>query len=300
MKVDDLQRILEPQLPQNPIVLTSGPLLGMGDHAVYSRLAGRFKALGYDVYYDQDNAASNAEIFDLFYTRNPAYIGPSNLKPNAGYVNQGRFYELANRLPGCRSMEAMERAHGLPGPYSMSPQLNYEPQPSKYGDLQGTVLLDFSAVSSKIGRQRIPEMLKMMSGRYRNPTFLQVLHPSWVVVNQERYLEAAVAVTSVYEYIDMIAACRAWVGSEAGGQSLASAVRGEHDVYDEDARPEVVVLSTRQTYNSKGYTYRNVEYRVTANDGNDDHWSPHEINVLKYEAACNVRRIEMSQRAQRG
>lgn len=296
----DLEAILEPKLPSNPICVTSGPLLGLGDHADYTTIAPTFRAMGYDVGYDQDNATSNPEIFDLFYRNNPAYnLGPINLKPNAGYVRQGLFYEIANRLPGYRSIEAMERAHGLQGPYHMAPHINYEPQPTKI-DVSDTVLVDFSAVSSKIHRDRIREAMKMMSGRFRNPNFLQILHPPWVVLNQERWIESAYAATSIYEYLDLLASCKAWVGSESGGQALASAIRGEHDVYDMDARPEIVVTSTRQTFNSRGYTFRNVDYRATANDGQNDYHSPLEIETHKYNVMCEVRKVEMANRLTRG
>src|SRR5580693_7846066 len=85
--------------PENPIVLTTGPLVGMGDWAIYSTLAKRFAEAGYDVYADADNAARNDEIKHLYQDTNPYFKGVSNAKPNAGYVRQGLFYEIANRYP---------------------------------------------------------------------------------------------------------------------------------------------------------------------------------------------------------
>ena len=81
---------------------------------------------------------------------------------------------------------------------------------------------------------------------------------------------------------------------------MASAVRGEHDVYEANIRPEVVVFSTRKTENSRGYCYKNADYFSTANDGDEDFHRPLEVDVLKYKNACMVRRVEMENRAARG
>lgn len=296
MTPEQLAAIIEPQPIDGDVIITAGPLLGLGDHSVYSTLAERFAKLGHDVYLDKDTRTSNAEIFDLVWGINPYIKDFSDRKPNAGYVRQGLFYEIANRLPGYRSIEAMERAHALPGPYNMAPKFYYEPKPFKF-DLSDTVLIDFSAVSSKIGRRGIREALRMMNGRFRNPDFLQVLHAKHVVLHAPDISCASYQVSSIFEYVDMLAACRAWIGSEAGGQSLAAAVRGERDVYDFDARPEVVCTITPPTFNSRGYTYRNVDYRVTCDtDTTRDYWEPIEVKVLQYENMCRSRLVEMANR----
>jgi len=292
----ELAAILEPQLPTNPIVLTAGPLLGLGDHSGYSTLPERFAALGYDVYLDQDSTTSNPEIYELLWSRNPHIKGLSDKKPNAGYVRQGLFYEIANRLPGYRSIEAMERAHALPPPYGIAPKIYYEPQQHRM-DLSGTVLLDFAAVSSHIGIRGVGEAVKMMRGRFRNAPMLLITHPRHVALHAPPITAASYQPQSIYEYLDMLASCRAWVGSEAGGQALAAAVRGEHDVYDESARPEIVCTATPRTFNSRGYAFRGVDYRVTSDtDTSADYHSPIEVELLKYENVCKVRKFEMAQR----
>ena len=296
MTTDQLKAIIEPKLPSNPVVISTGPLLGLGDHMLATTLPERFAKLGFDVYLDQDNATSNPEIHELLWARNPYVKGTSDKKPNAGYAVWGAFYEIANRLPGYRSIEAMERAHGLPPPYSIAPKIYYEPQPFHL-DLSGTVLLDFSAVSSAIGLRGIQEAVHMMNSKFRNAPYLQVLHPKHVVLHTPAIQAPAYSVQSIFEYMDMLAACRAWVGSEAGGQALAAAVRGEHDVYDEEARPEVVVTSTPRTWNSRGYTFRGVDYRVSADcEHANDYHRPVEIEVLKYSNVCAIRKAEMAER----
>lgn len=280
-------------LPEGDIIITTGPLIGLGDHAVYSTLAKRFYNLGRTVYVDKDNSARNDDVLDLFWARNPYIAGSSDKKPNAGYVRQGLFYEVANRYP-IGSMEAMERAHGLPPPYSLAPYANYEPR-SFHLDLSKHVLLDFSAVSSKMDDQAITECLRVMKGRFRNAPFLQLLMPARVSLHPPRISCESVQVDSIFQYLDMLAGCRAWVGSEAGGQSLAALARGEHDVYDLSARPEVVATLVPKTFNSRGYTYRGVDYRVTnmGQDKGGDYFMPHELQVHMYEMRCALNLEEM-------
>lgn len=297
MTPEELSRIIDPQLPEGPdVILSGGPLLGLGDHAVWTTLPERFAALGYRVLLDKDTKCSNPEIYDLFYRNNPHISDLTDRKPTIGYDRQGLYYEIANRLPGYRSIEAMERAHALPPPYNMAPKLYYKPKPF-HVDLGHIILVDFSAVSSKIGNRGLQECIKMMSGKFKNPHFLQIVHAKHVAINTPVLFGNQYQVGSIYEYLDMLHSCKGWIGSEAGGQSLASAVRGEHDVYDEDARPEIVCTITPPTFNSKGYTFRNVEYRVTCDtDTSRDYWSPHEIETRKYEVMCAVRKIEMEKR----
>jgi hypothetical protein len=138
-----------------------------------------------------------------------------------------------------------------------------------------------------------------MKGRFRNAPFIQLLMPKWAALTPSMVQCDSVQVESIYQYLDMLHGARAWVGSEAGGQSLAAAVRGEHDVYDLDARPELVVLSTAKTYNSRGYTYRGVDYRVSifGDDKSGDYFFPHEIDQHVYELRCAMSHTEMRERA---
>lgn len=274
------------RLPENPIVISSGPLVGLGDWAIYSTLAKRFADLGYDVYYDKDNAARNDEIVEIFQTRNPHFKGPSDQKPNAGYVRQGLFYEIANRYP-IGAIEAMERAHGLPGPYSIAPSVNYEPKRFPI-DISAMVLVDFSAVSSNIGEQGKGEFLRAMKGRFRNAPFLQLIPPKFASLHPPTIAVDSVQIDGIYQYLDALASARAWVGSEAGGQSLAAAARGEHRVDDMDAHPELVVCCTPKTFNSRGYTYAGADYRVTifGQDKSGDYFFPDELNRHVYELRC--------------
>lgn len=287
------EEIMRPKELENPVVITSGKLSGLGDHAIWTTLPERFSKLGYDVYLDKDNFTNNREVFELLWERNPFIKGLSERKPNAGRARQGLFYEIANRLAGCRSIEAMERAHALPPPYSMAPKIYYEPK-NPIIDVRGKILCDFSSVSSKIGNRGLEETFRMMRGKFRSTDFLQIIHRKNISLNSPGVGGSGIEVQSIYEYMDLLYACRAWVGSEAGGQSLASAVRGEHEVYEDNVRPEVVCVITPPTYNSRGYTYRNVDYRVTGDtDTSRDYHDPVEVKELMYENNCMMRMVKM-------
>jgi hypothetical protein len=328
---------MEPRLPEGPdVIITTGDLLGLGDHGAFSTLPERFAKLcwkckhehrrdssfgqydrdhalcgscrcdhsePYNVYIDADTRASNPEILELIWEKNPYVKGLSDKKPNAGYgfsgILQGKAYELTNTLGGHRGIECVERANGLPPPYSMAPKIYYTPKPPPI-DVRETVIVDYSAVSTKYGRGDIEEEIKMMIGRFRGAPMLQLLHPSWVVLNQEQWVPSVYRCGSIFEYMDFLHACRAWVGSEAGGQMLAAAVRGEHDVYDDAARPEIVCKITPATFNSGMYRWRGVDYRVTANGNGGGYWSPSEVKNYQYHIACKIREFKMAEELAHG
>ena len=273
-------------MPEGDVILSAGKLVGAGDHWVFSTLAKRFAELGRKVYLYHVTCARSTETLDMLYGRNPYIIGTTDRAPNTGYERQGLFYEIANRYPiGC--IEAMERAHGLPPPYSIAPYVNYKPKKFHF-DLADTVLVDFSAVSSKISEQGIGEFLRAMKGRFRNAPFLQILPPKNVTLHPPQIACPSVQINGIAEYLDALSGARAWIGSEAGGQSFAATVRGEHCVYEYDARPEIVVCSTMKTLNSRGYTYRGVDYRGTifGEDTTGDYFFPLEVQAHVYNIRC--------------
>lgn len=265
------------------ITLTFGPLGGTGDVALYSTLPERLTDAGFDVYLDKDNLTRNPESFDLFFGKNPFIIGSSDKKPNAGYVNQGKFYDVANRFP-IGSIEAMERAHGLLPPYSLAPRIYYTPEPFRI-NLEQCVLVDFSAISSTITPQGMSDFLIKMNDRFPGKQFYQVTFPDGISRKDNVMEGPSIQMNSIYEYVDAMKSCAAWIGSEAGGQALAAAVRGEHDVYDLIARPELVCAINKMTYNSRGYTFRGVDYRLVTPDG-PDYFVPAEQHYERYGLMC--------------
>lgn len=270
------------------VIITCGSLGGLGDAALYTTLPRRFTELGHKVYMDADNLFRNPEIGDLLFAMNKHVLGSSDKKPNAGYIQQGKFYDIANALP-LGSIEAMERAHGLPPPYSIAPEIGYQPQPFVV-DLSQCILVDYSAVSSTLRREALESFHPLMSQRFANRQAYMVAFTDGVVTQRPPLEGPMIQMNSIFQYVDALASCYAWVGSEAGGQALAAAVRGEHDVYDLAARPEIVVCCSTMTYNSRGYTFRGADYRVTIHSSNSasdyfgtlGEWRPPEVQYARY------------------
>lgn len=223
---------------------------------------------------------------DLVWASNPFIKGTSDKKPNAGYPRQGLFYDIANAFP-IGSIEAMERAHGLPPPYSLAPKIYYEPKAPLH-DVRDCVLVDLNAISSNIGPRALDWTMQKMNARFPGAMFYMLTFPEGIIREHVPIQGPSIQVNSIYEYVDLLAQCRALVCSEAGCQALAAAVRGEHDVYDLDARPEIVSVITPMTYNSRGYTFRGVDYRVTAQGSNieNDYFDPTEVRQHRYELVC--------------
>lgn len=272
------------------IILTTGPLVGLGDHLLYSTLPERFAALGHKVFIDGDNCARNEEVLDLVWARNP-FIEPlpSDKKPNAGYVNQGAFFDVANTLP-IGAIEAMERAHGLEPPYNIAPKIYYKPEPYMI-DLENSVLFDFSALSSFIDDIGWQSFLQKMQDRFGGTNWYMVLHAPSVGGRRQLMMREetpSLSPANLFQYVDMLAGCRAWIGSEAGSHFLAAAVRGERDAYALDARPEVVSLIAPDSFNSRAFTLRGVDYRTSKFSGGGDYHSPVEVPYHRYHELCRV------------
>jgi hypothetical protein len=266
------------------IIITFGPLGGLGDVSLYTTLPQRFTEQGHKVYLDRDNLTRNPEIMDFWYAPNPHIIGTSDKKPNAGYINQGEFYRVANAFP-MGSIEAMERVHGLPPPYSLAPRTYYVPKPFSV-DLSQRVLVDLSARSTIIGPQGIQEhVVTKMNERFAGREFIMVTFPQGVLAQTPLLDGPSIRMNSIFDYADALNDCYAVVCSEAGSQAMAAAIRGEHDVYDFAAHPEIISIISPKTFNSRGYTFRGVDYRVCTNTSNSsgDYWSPAEQPYQSYQ-----------------
>jgi hypothetical protein len=272
--------------------------MGLGDHALFSTLPERFAALGHKVFLDEDTYARNDETLDIFWKRNPHIEGLTDRKPNAGYhTHHGAFYDELQKYPEGANLEVMERVHGLPPPYSIAPRIYYTPGPF-YHDLADAVLWDYSALSSTIlddGWQRFMQKMDDRFGLSDDTTPTRcVLVQHTAEVGGRRQLQLPIrpemiGVSSIYQYIDMLAVCRAWVGSEAGGQALAAAVRGERTVWEYDARPEVVSLMTVGTRNSLAFCYRGVTYRSSLSSiTGGDYLEPAEVPLHRYHQTCKI------------
>lgn len=270
------------------VVLSTGPLGGLGDLSLYTTLPERFTAEGHNVLAHEDNTARNEEILELLWAKNPFIVGTTDKTPAAGYPLQGRLYDMLNKFPLGSNIEVVERVHGFGPPYNISPRLYYKPQPY-HADLSSVILMDMHALSSAIAPAGWHAFHQKVVDRFGGENIHGLTFPASVVAPLPLPPGArTLGVNSIFEYVDMLAACRAWIGSEAGGQALAAAVRGEHDVYELDARPEIVSLMTVGTFNSRAFCFRGVDYRTSMFSHGSDYLDPVEVPYHRYAEICRV------------
>lgn len=277
------------------VIITTGVLAGLGDHFLNSTLARRFKEEGHNVLLDQDTFARNDETLDIIWRRNPHIDGLTDRKPNAGYIHQGAFYDELQKYPEGANLEVMERVHGFGPPYSIAPEMYYEPQPY-HQDLSNKILWDWSSLSSTItddGWRRFMEKMVERFGVFNDDGPDIVVCQQLMEVGGIRQMSlpmesSSIGIRSIYQYADMIAGCRAWVGSEAGGQALAAAIRGPHTVWEYAARPEVVSLMAVGTRNSLAFCYRGVNYRSSRECAGFDYLNAAEVQLHRYHVSAKI------------
>lgn len=170
-------------------------------------------------------------------------------------------------------------------------------------NLEGAVLMDFSAISTTFGKDGLQQMFDKMTARFPNRQFYRVTFPEGVTGKDPFEAGPAICMNDIYEYVDAMASCYAVICTEAGAQALAAAVRGEHDCYDLSVRPEICAIIQPMTYNSRVYTFRGVDYRVTVHANNlhdyfttDGSLGPPEVPYGRYQLMCR-RTVEMARSA---
>ena len=68
----DIDALMEPRLPEgNTIVITTGDLLGLAITACGQRYPNGSRSLGYDADIDSETRASNPEILECLWEKNP-------------------------------------------------------------------------------------------------------------------------------------------------------------------------------------------------------------------------------------
>lgn len=278
------------------VTLSTGPLGGLGDLLLYSTLPERLTAEGHRVFLSDECIARNDEVFDLVWGLNPFIRATGDKRrPTAGYTRQGLFYDTVNRLPLGSAIEAMERAHGLPPPYGLAPKVYYTPKPPRV-DVAHMVLLDMHSLSSAIHEVGWMKFLQKMNDRFGAVTIVTLPESVVRVPLDQPEGTPSIGITSLYEYCDVLANCRAWLGSEAGAHVLAAAVRGEHDVRVAWARPDIVCLMAPNTFNSRGYCFAGVDYRVSKLAAGDDYLEPVEVPLHRYHEAARGNTLGMRDR----
>ena len=224
-------------------VVIGEPRGGLGDALLYSTLPELFAYDGHEVWVNAH--PRNQEVARLLYSDNPYITGMTAEAPTAGCVHDREFFPKArlHRSP----IGFIEALHGF-DESSERPKIYYTPK--ERPDVADLVFADPRSIS-----QQFPaEVFHAFSDRLFEREEITVLESRNSGVNGAEALARSrrYIVKDIYEYIDIIASCRAFLSTESGGHSLAASVR-----YD-----GIYALCTTAHMNSRFFVYPGVNYTV--------------------------------------
>jgi hypothetical protein len=230
------------------------PWGGLGDNLSLSTLPEMFAARGVRALISSRNAVRNSEINSLVWGLNPFVCGVSDAEPNAGACRNPILDTIPKSL---NFIERIECAHSLE-PANRLPKVYYKPNPRP--ELSDAVIVDIGSTAVAAPPAALADYLDYVFANYgyRGDEVFQVRFASKVAVKNSYRIERfkPLTVSSIFEYCDVIASCRAFVTVHSGAQTLAVALRGNQ------IRPFINCFCTIQQYNSRTYLWDNVEYYV--------------------------------------
>lgn len=241
-------------------VVLDAPIGGLGDALLFSTLPELYAKHGFDVFVTPRTIANcrNPEVADLLYHRNPYIDGQleaSEANEVAGIKHERRFFMEARfwRNP----IGLIEALHNF-DPHNDRPMIHYTPVVRK--DCIDSAVIDPYSVSQHFPDDVFERYASRLIADDDHAVVLESkFHSGRSVLPQlPRY-----KVADIYEYIDIVAAARKFIGTESGSQSIAAAVR-EDDTY---------ALCTAMHMNSRLYVWPNVNYTVTGKLSDDYLWN---------------------------
>jgi hypothetical protein len=234
-------------------VVISQPWGGLGDNLQFSTLPERFAELGLPVFISDRNATRNREIHDLVWACNPYIRGVSPLPPNAGSC---RGEALAGLPPLTNFISRVEESHGL-APRNLLPKLYYAP--ASRPDVADLVLIDVRSTSVRSPASQLREYVSGTIRRFGyDPGQCRLVTFARPVARSDPAVGAfpRLGVASIFEYCDVIQACRALITVNSGSMSMAAALRRDAP------RPVIHSFATDRQFNRRNFIYPNVEYYV--------------------------------------
>jgi hypothetical protein len=230
---------------------------GLGDQLIYSTIPELFARRGFRVFVSNKTTTRNEEVRSLLYDQNPFVSGWTDATPNAG---TGYFAKGIAPAMRCASIiQWIERAHDLP-PTNLFPKIYY--QPRFRPEFADAVIVDPHSITQRFPPQRFQGFVD----RLELPTErMQVLESRFSGQGGCGALPRCprTRVNTIYEYIDIIYSCQAFIGTESGSSALASAIR------QAQLTPEIYVLTTAFNWNQRVYIYPNVLYTVLGSSPRD-------------------------------
>lgn len=196
----------------------------------------------------------NSETYDLIWGRNPHVSGFTDDAPNVGVPTHVRDI-IGEVKRQDNQIAAVELLHGFE-PQHTRPKLYYEPRPRD--DVRNLVLCSPTSISCPTPNDVIDQFVYEV-GRWHgfDPSEVVVLtsahdgpHGRGALAGNRR-----IAVSDVYEWVDLIASAGLFLTSESGGSAVASAVRKPKTSH---------ALCSVQTFNDKLWLWEGVIYRASS------------------------------------
>lgn len=235
-------------------VVIAQPWGGLGDNLQFSTLPERFAELGLPVFISDRNAARNPEIHDLVWGCNPHVSGISTLPANAGACRGEAFA----RLPPLTDFIArIEASHGLP-PRNLLPKLYYRPKPRP--DAEGLILIDVRSTSITPPAAELRDYVERTIRLFGYAPALcrrASLARRVAEADPRAGAFADLPIASIFDYCDVLHACRAFITINSGAMSMAAALRGDA------ALPVIHSFASAVQFNRRNFIYPSVEYYVS-------------------------------------
>ena len=254
-------------------IVLSSHFGGLGDNLQLSSLPEEFwRQFGKRTYISARSNHRNQEIFDLVWETNPFVFGISNKRPIAGDLPAWRSLRSSKER---NLVSHWESTHGLNVKNEL-PQIYYIP--NVINGWRNTVIIDLSSITlfpspgANVVNAYDPQQLKIAVTQqlksYPDCNFVSVVFTRNLVENKSStnkpnvpipdYEITEVQISSIYQYVDLIASCKAILTIYSGSAVLASAVKK----YNKNL--EVVTFITNQNYiheiNNVNYLFANVNY----------------------------------------
>lgn len=190
---------------------------GLGDNLQHSTLPRRFSELGHDVYISNQIPYRNPEIKDLVWGLNPYVKGYSDAEPNAGDIESIQYKQM-----GLGFLGNWEKAHGLEPPYSIIPDLYYQPKEVK--EIQGKTLVDITVISAKAAYKE-EKLRDYLTLNYpKEDVVICLFHDGLTYPMFLLHSYNIIFVENIYRYFDLIYSCEKFVCLFSGGNAAAASL----------------------------------------------------------------------------
>lgn len=242
---------------------------GLGDNLLYSTLPEVFARKGRRIFIGNEPPTRNPETLELVWRHNPFVEGILPIQGEFG-AKVFRGNELIAEAKKWKSpIQAVEALHGVKIPHNLYPRIYYK---AKWRpEFRTRVLVDPTSISQDCPSAIFDEYVQWVCRWHGYVDSDLLLIRSRYHGQNGRASCAGIeeyAVSTLFEYADLIYSARAIICAESGAQVFASAIKGHHDY------PIVHGIHTTMSYNDRIFIFPNVNVVVTGRTSGDFHAYP--------------------------